>query len=399
LIQLLNIGFFYHVNESHLDKSISRDKRSFSLISEITANSIFSGYFQWEDMYSALLEKNTDKIQGYFQEIRSMSPYVKDIRIINQKPAGEYEHYSLVGKNNDLFIYFKVFDGARDNVIGNQYIQVQLDSELILYHIQLNQDIVISDSGSGRNFLYNIKVEPAHFSLYLYQILIGIILGILCTFTVEVIHTQYFSYFYDTRGLEKIIFLFEKAEKYSASHSKQVAKIATYIGRKAGLKGKKLRDLTVAAFLHDIGKISVPVALLNKKEKLSEDEFDEIKKHVIYSAEIIQNFEELSHLKDIVLYHHEKMDGSGYPSGIKGDEIPFESRIIAVSDIFEALIGKRPYREPMNPESAIALMKGISLDPGLFKILQENLNDIVRLTSYKDNVVKKVSNDLGTIPA
>lgn len=399
LVLSITIVFFCYTNKSRLNESIESDRSSFTLITNITADSISYGYFQWDELYYALLQDNKDKYLGFLEEIYDMSPYIKDLRIIGEKPFDEFQYYSLEGKNNCLYLNFKVYDGMTENFIKDKYIQVTLDSELLLFDIQKNQDIVITDSVEGRIFLYNLRVETTRSPIFFSQIVIGIILGILCAFAVEVIWTHYFSFFYDTRGLEKIIFLFEKAESYSANHSKQVAKIATYIGKKAGLKEKKLKDLTVAAFLHDIGKISVPVTILNKKEKLSEDEFAEIKKHVLYSAEILQNFEELSHLKDIVLYHHEKIDGSGYPFGKKGDEIPLESRIIAVADIFEALIGKRPYREPLDPDSAVALMKDISLDSYFFKILEDNLNDVVQLTSYKDNRSRMESAYIQTLPS
>ena len=116
-----------------------------------------------------------------------------------------------------------------------------------------------------------------------------------------------------------------------------------------GFKGKKLKDLKVAALLHDIGKISIPREILNKPGKLTPEEFEIVKKHTILSDNIIKSFEELAHLRPFIKFHHEKIDGSGYPFGLKGEDIPIQSRIISIADIFEALTGDRPYREPLPP--------------------------------------------------
>ena len=150
-------------------------------------------------------------------------------------------------------------------------------------------------------------------------------------------------------------------------------------GQRIGIKRKELKDLRIAALLHDIGKISIPKSILNKQGPLTKDEFEIVKKHPIYSAEIIDNFEELSHLSEYILHHHERMDGSGYPSRLKGYEIPLFCRIIAIADIFEALIGERPYRDPISPEDAVRLMeREMSVDPFILKILKENMPYILR---------------------
>ncbi len=214
--------------------------------------------------------------------------------------------------------------------------------------------------------------------LQFYQILLSLLTGVFFAFVFERGVYSRITYFYESRGLEKIISIFEHAERYSAHHSKNVATIAYYIGSRAGLKRKELKDLRIAALLHDIGKISIPKSILNKPGKLNDEEFEIVKKHPIYSAEIIENFEELSHLSYYIRHHHEKNDGSGYPAGLKGNEIPLFCKIIAVADIFEALIGVRPYRDPIPPREAIHLMKTqMSVDPFILKILSLELTRIM----------------------
>jgi len=137
-----------------------------------------------------------------------------------------------------------------------------------------------------------------------------------------------------------------------------------------GYTGRRLRNLYTAALLHDIGKISVPSTILLKDQALTKTEQQAIMAHPIISARILKNFKELAHLSQIVLYHHERIDGSGYPEGLAGDEIPEESRIIAVVDVFEALVGERPYRAPLSPDDAFATLRAMPVDQNLVAILE-----------------------------
>jgi len=129
--------------------------------------------------------------------------------------------------------------------------------------------------------------------------------------------------------------------------------------------------------LHDLGKIGVSEKILLKKSKLTKREFEEIKKHPQIGADILRPIQFLRNIIPLVFYHHEKWDGSGYPSGIKGEEIPIGVRIIAIADVYQALTSDRPYRKAYKKEKAIAILKkgsGCQFDPritGIFlRILQ-----------------------------
>ena len=184
------------------------------------------------------------------------------------------------------------------------------------------------------------------------------------------------DFFLDTRGLESIIYLFEQTEKVSASHSRNVAIFALFVGKKLGFSGKRLRNLYVAALLHDIGKIGVPTGIITKTGRLDAKEFAQMKQHPVISARILRSFKEFEHLSNIVLHHHEREDGSGYPDGLKGNEIPLESKIIAVVDVFEALVGERPYRNPIHPSSAFEKMKQMPLDQKIVDVLIEHYGEL-----------------------
>ena len=120
-----------------------------------------------------------------------------------------------------------------------------------------------------------------------------------------------------------------------------------------GLNSRFVKEIEIAGLLHDIGKIAVREDVLNKPGKLTDEEYDEIKKHCESGYHILKTVDEYSSLADYVLAHHEKVDGSGYPRGLSGEEIPVAARIIAVADAYEAMVSERPYRNSISHELAI----------------------------------------------
>ena len=150
--------------------------------------------------------------------------------------------------------------------------------------------------------------------------------------------------------------LSEKNER-EKRHSVEVAKWAKEIGVSMGLSVQKVKEIELAGLLHDIGKIAIKEDILNKPGKLTEEEYDEIKRHPESGYHILKSVDEYSSLAQCVLEHHERFDGKGYPKGIKGSQISLIARIIAVADAFEAMIGQRPYRKSLTEEMAIEEIK------------------------------------------
>jgi len=133
-----------------------------------------------------------------------------------------------------------------------------------------------------------------------------------------------------------------------------------------GLHNIRGEGLTIAAFVHDIGKIHIPEDILSKPGKLTKPEYDMLKEHTRIGYDILKNIEFPWPVAKIVLQHHERMNGSGYPSGISGDQIMMEARILAVADVVEAMSSDRPYRRALSLEEAFAEIntnKGILYDP------------------------------------
>jgi PAS domain S-box-containing protein len=145
----------------------------------------------------------------------------------------------------------------------------------------------------------------------------------------------------------------ETRDPYTAGHQKRVADLARAIATEMKLPHDKIEGIRMAGAIHDIGKISIPSEILSKPTKLSDLEFSLIKAHTQYSYEIIKDVESPWPLADIVYQHHERINGSGYPQGLKGEDILIEARILAVADVVEAMISYRPYRPALGVEIAL----------------------------------------------
>lgn len=146
----------------------------------------------------------------------------------------------------------------------------------------------------------------------------------------------------------------EYRDPYTAGHQQRVAEIAAAIATELGMTPHDVEGVRTAAAIHDIGKISVPTDILNRPGLLSPPELELIETHAATGAEIVRGIEFPWPLADVILQHHERMDGSGYPSGLVGDEICAGARIVAVADVVDAMSWRRPYRGPLGVERALA---------------------------------------------
>ncbi len=155
----------------------------------------------------------------------------------------------------------------------------------------------------------------------------------------------------------------EWRDPYTAGHQKRVAEIASAIGSGMGLPKDLVDGIRMAGFVHDIGKIAVPSDILNKPGHLSEGEFSLIKEHPKVGYDILKDIDFPWNIAQSVLFHHERMDGSGYPQGLSGNDIPLEARILAVADVVEAMSSHRPYRPALGIDEAL---KKIQEDKGVF---------------------------------
>jgi len=151
-------------------------------------------------------------------------------------------------------------------------------------------------------------------------------------------------------------------------HSTRLAEWALHVAGELGLDQSYLGDIEVAALLHDIGKIGISDAILNKPAKLTPEEYDLMKKHPEYGWAVLRQVPGMERASLIILHHHESYDGKGYPGGLKGEEIPIGSRIVSVIDAFDAMVSSRPYRQGLPFEEAerrLLQASGTQFDAGV----------------------------------
>jgi len=147
-------------------------------------------------------------------------------------------------------------------------------------------------------------------------------------------------------------------DNYTSGHSQRVGSYAEELGAAMGLAGKERRNLRRAGLLHDIGKIGTDLAYLNKPGTLTTREYENVKRHTVIGYEICLPLRTMAPLLPLIRGHHERLDGRGYPDGLKGDAIPVALRCLSVADVYDALTSDRSYRKAMSTDDAVALMRG-----------------------------------------
>jgi HD-GYP domain-containing protein (c-di-GMP phosphodiesterase class II) len=168
-------------------------------------------------------------------------------------------------------------------------------------------------------------------------------------------------------------------DKYTLGHSARVAWLSLLIGRKLGLDEEELKELEMACFLHDIGKIRVPDLILTKEEELDDEEHRLIMQHPVHGAEILGLSHSLHKYIPVVLHHHEWYNGQGYPHGLRGEEIHLYAQIVTIADSYDAMTSSRPYRLGRSKSAAtreIKKFRGTQFSPRLVDIFVESLGDV-----------------------
>lgn len=164
----------------------------------------------------------------------------------------------------------------------------------------------------------------------------------------------------------------------TSSHSERVSEYSVMIARRLGFTEEKCESLRKVAMLHDIGKIGIPDRILNKPGRLTDEEYEIMKSHVVKGAEILKNFTLIENVRDGVLYHHERYDGTGYVAGLKGEDIPLNARIIGIADAFDAMTANRVYRQKLDFDVVLGELRrgrGTQFDPKLVDVMLAIIRD------------------------
>ncbi|MGC1904157.1 MAG: HD-GYP domain-containing protein [Candidatus Acidiferrum sp.] len=175
-------------------------------------------------------------------------------------------------------------------------------------------------------------------------------------------------------------------------HSTRLAEWGLLVARHLGVPERHMYDLEMGALLHDIGKVGVPDSILNKPDRLTEEEYEIVKRHPEYGWTVIRNLRGLEQASLYVLHHHENFDGTGYPARLKGHETPIGARIVSVIDAFDAMVSARPYRKGLPVAEAIKRLdeaSGKQFDPAVVKIFtefaQSEMASVIEAVGTSDN--------------
>lgn len=186
-----------------------------------------------------------------------------------------------------------------------------------------------------------------------------------------------------TATLEALVNALEAKDPYLRGHSARVADLSANIATELGMNEEEVDRVRMAGRLHDLGKIGTRDAVVNKEGPLTPEEFEHVKQHVVIGAQILAPLVHLGDVVSMVKSHHERWDGTGYPDGLRGEEIPKGGRIIAAAEVYDALTTSRPYQEKMTPEQAVERMEDLS-----GTVLDSTVYDaLVRIVSRRQTLV------------
>lgn len=178
-----------------------------------------------------------------------------------------------------------------------------------------------------------------------------------------------------TLGLARAV---EERDRYNIGHGKRTAGFARLIGQRLYFTEERLRNLRYAGLLHDVGKIGIDDRILNKPDRLSTDEYEQIKRHPEIGEYILTPISYFHDIARVVRHHHERWDGGGYPDGLSGEDIPLEARILCIADFFDSITSSRPYRRPMDVGRALQVMEeesGRFFDPLLLDLFLDHMRE------------------------
>ena len=197
-------------------------------------------------------------------------------------------------------------------------------------------------------------------------------------------------------SIEILRYTVEAKDQYTRGHSERVSDYSVLIGEKLGLSESDIHTLKIGGLFHDIGKIGVPDAVLSKPGKLTNEEYEEIKKHPTIGAQILSNATIFDDIIPIVKYHHERYDGRGYPEQLAGEDIPYLARIAALADTYDAMRSKRPYRDALPIDIVKEEFRkniGTQFDPDIAALFLDMIkNDYDKLAQIENKYYDKYIN-------
>ncbi len=320
--------------------------------------------------------------KAFFGERSPFSRYVFNFAQIGLSSyLTSFLFHSLENENYLLNIFVILLCGLVFFILNNFFMIIAI---YILSGTDVQELISKVISGPVLGSALLIPVIAVIYILYVYMGFIAIPVSLAVVFSIQV--GNFYRYKYYEAKLEHLKLLvksLEEKDEYTRGHSERVAELAKKIAKRLKLSPRLVDRIYNAALLHDVGKIGIPDHILKKPSSLSKEEISIVKTHPEKGEEILKEVDIFRNRESRwVRHHHERWDGKGYPDGLKGEEIPLPSRIIAVADVYEALRSNRPYRKALSHDEAKRIlmneMKGTVLDPRLVDILLEIVEEEMR---------------------
>lgn len=368
---------------------------SFSLTVNNVVSHFALEYVKWPPLQHALTDENYDFAQDFFSRAISDRIYIENIDIIAvpENPDNEVG-YEIQTSVNEINAFVSLYDNLNMKFIDGILIKVQMDEKAILDDLGNTGKDFYFDKNGAYPISFDLRLSYSGKYISILDIFTAFIISLGITITLWYLYGVAFKFEMKTSGLERIMTLLERRDGYTINHSRNVAIITKIIAKNLGLSRRMITRIESAAKLHDIGKIAIPTEILEKNGKLESTEYEQIKNHPTNGITIIRQFKGLSELAPGILYHHERIDGSGYPEGLIGDQIPVMAQIIAAADVFESLCADRPYRKGLAFKSTIELMKGMPINQYYVDILESSEFTIYEMISNMKNRKKIKANQI-----
>lgn len=341
--------FYYHENEmaNKIHKMIIETKQDdIELFLKVDFEKKNKEYFEFIKMvqnkneltqaaYVELYDENKKLLlsKTFLPSVNSIKSYINTL----EKQVDSLDYTLIPSSQDEAFFYF----------------QDKIEIENSIYYINKLDKI-------NNNVLERIKTDT-YSSLFI----VGITIFIFILSIFPIIYSQYKTLL-DKKNdlvlsnlnmLTSLGNAIAKRDSDTNEHNYRVTYYSIKIAQSMNLDNKTMESLIKGAFIHDIGKIAISDNILLKAGKLTNDEFDIMKTHVEHGIDIVKNIKWLEDAQNVILYHHEKVNGLGYPNGVKKDDIPIEARIFSVADVFDALTSNRPYKKAFAPEYSMSLIE------------------------------------------
>jgi len=270
-------------------------------------------------MFNAFISQDREFIDSMFQEILTDFPYVREIMIV-ERPAGMTmeKDYMVSMKNEELYAYVNIMDSLSQNAVDDVVVMVGIDKHEVLEGLSMADRVILSDEGK-KIFAYGLHANVRGYGLYNWLVFHAFISGLIGVLLMMEVLSVSFSRYHQTKGLQTIVHMWELQDPYTTYHSRNVAMIAEILGKRLGLKRKKLIEIVNGAKLHDIGKLGISTSILKKKGPLNEIEREVMMDHPRRGKDLLEQFKYLDKYIPYAYAHHEREDGSGYPQGLKGE--------------------------------------------------------------------------------